>query len=36
MMRAWGKPIVNDELEYEGDISLAWGDLTPQELTHRF
>ncbi|MGC2201843.1 MAG: DUF5605 domain-containing protein, partial [Stellaceae bacterium] len=22
--------------EYEGDISLAWGDLTPQELTHRF
>jgi hypothetical protein len=20
----WGKPIVNDELEYEGDISLAW------------
>ena len=29
MMRAWGKPIVNDELEYEGDISLAWGDLTP-------
>ena len=34
--REWGKPIVNDELEYEGDISLALGDLTPQELTHRF
>ena len=34
--REWGKPIVNDELEHEGDISLAWGDLTPQELTHRF
>jgi hypothetical protein len=34
--RAWGKPIVNDELEYEGDISLAWGNLTAQELTHRF
>ena len=33
--REWGKPIVNDELEYEGDISLAWGDLTAQELTHR-
>ena len=31
--REWGKPIVNDELEYEGDISLAWGNLTPQELT---
>lgn len=34
--RDWGKPIVNDELEYEGDISLAWGDLTAQELTNRF
>ena len=34
--REWGKPIVNDELEYEGDISLAWGDLTAQEMTHRF
>jgi hypothetical protein len=32
----WGKPIVNDELEYEGDISLAWGNITAQELTHRF
>ncbi len=32
----WGKPIVNDELEYEGDISLAWGNISPQELVHRF
>jgi hypothetical protein len=32
----WGKPIVNDELEYEGDISLAWGNVTAQELVHRF
>jgi hypothetical protein len=32
----WGKPIVNDELEYEGDISLAWGNITAEELTHRF
>jgi hypothetical protein len=32
----WGKPIVNDELEYEGDISLAWGNITAQELVHRF
>lgn len=31
----WGKPIVNDELEYEGDISLAWGNISPQELVHR-
>jgi hypothetical protein len=34
--REWDKPIVNDELEYEGDIPLAWGDLTAEELTHRF
>lgn len=34
--REWGKPVVNDELEYEGDISLAWGNLSAQELTHRF
>jgi hypothetical protein len=34
--REWGKPVVNDELEYEGDISLAWGDITAEELTHRF
>ena len=34
--REWGKPVVNDELEYEGDILLAWGDITAQELTHRF
>ena len=32
----WGKPIVNDELEYEGNISLAWGNITAEELTHRF
>jgi hypothetical protein len=32
----WGKPIVNDEMEYEGDIYQAWGNLTAQELTHRF
>ena len=32
----WRKPIVNDELEYEGDIVAAWGNLTAQELVHRF
>lgn len=32
----WGKPVVNDEPEYEGDIALAWGNLSAQELTHRF
>ena len=34
--REWDKPIVNDETEREGDIGRAWGDLTAQELTHRF
>jgi len=32
----WGKPIVNDELEYEGNIVAAWGNLSAQELVHRF
>lgn len=32
----WGKPIVNDEPEYEGDIIMAWGNLSAQELVHRF
>lgn len=32
----WGKPIVNDELEYEGDILMAWGNISAQELVHRF
>ena len=33
---AYGKPVVNDEPEYEGDITEAWGNITAQELTHRF
>ncbi len=33
---AWGKPIVNDEPEYEGDIPRPWGNITAQELVHRF
>ena len=34
--REWGKPVVNDEMEYEGDISLAWGNISARELVHRF
>ncbi len=30
------KPIVNDEINYEGDISKRWGQLTGEELTFRF
>jgi hypothetical protein len=33
---AYGKPVVNDEPEYEGNIVQCWGNLTPQELVHRF
>ena len=34
--RRWGKPIVNDELEYEGDIPRPWGNISARELVHRF
>jgi len=32
----YGKPVVNDEPEYEGDIWPAWGNITAEELVHRF
>ena len=32
----WGKPVVNDEPEYEGNIPRPWGNITAQELVHRF
>lgn len=30
------RPVVYDEVKYEGMISRRWGQLTPQELVHRF
>ena len=30
------KPIVFDEVKYEGDISKRWGNLLAQEMVHRF
>ncbi len=30
------KPIVFDEVVYEGDIEQGWGNLSPQEMVHRF
>lgn len=33
---AYGKPVINDEPEYEGNIIQSWGNLTPQELVHRY
>jgi hypothetical protein len=32
----YGKPVVNDEPEYEGNIWPHWGNLSAEELTHRF
>jgi len=34
--RAYGKPVINDECEYEGDIPRPWGNISAQELVHRF
>ena len=33
---AWNKPIIYDEIQYEGNISRRWGNLSPEEMTHRF
>jgi hypothetical protein len=34
--QTWGKPVINDEPEYEGDIPRPWGNITAKELVHRF
>ncbi|QDU90411.1 Putative endoglucanase [Pirellulimonas nuda] len=33
---AYRKPIVLDEVKYEGDIPLRWGNLSAEEMVHRF
>ena len=39
-MRQWraqyGKPVIDDECEYEGNIKRNWGNITARELVHRF
>ena len=32
----FGKPIINDEPEYEGDVPLPWGNISARELVHRY
>ena len=32
----YGKPIVNDELEYEGNIPYPWGGISAEDEVHRF
>jgi hypothetical protein len=33
--QAYGKPVIDDECEYEGNISLPWGNISARELVHR-
>ncbi len=33
---AWNKPLVYDEIQYEGNIARRWGNLSPEEMTRRF
>ncbi|HUV68875.1 MAG TPA: DUF5060 domain-containing protein [Terracidiphilus sp.] len=35
-LRAWNKPIIYDEIQYEGNIPSRWGNLSPEEMTYRF
>jgi hypothetical protein len=40
LMRGWlgqyGKPVIDDECQYEGNIPWPWGNITARELVHRF
>jgi Domain of unknown function (DUF5060)/Domain of unknown function (DUF5605)/Protein of unknown function (DUF4038) len=35
-LAAWDKPIIYDEIQYEGNIARRWGNLSPEEMTFRF
>lgn len=35
-LAAWDKPIIYDEIQYEGNIGRRWGNLSPEEMTWRF
>jgi Domain of unknown function (DUF5060)/Domain of unknown function (DUF5605)/Protein of unknown function (DUF4038) len=34
--KIYRKPVVIDECQYEGNIPNSWGNITPEEMTHRF
>lgn len=36
MRNRYGKPVVWDEIAYEGNIQYGWGNISPQELVRRF
>lgn len=35
-LAAWDKPVIYDEIQYEGNIARRWGNLSPEEMTYRF
>ncbi|MDO4622300.1 MAG: DUF5060 domain-containing protein [Eubacteriales bacterium] len=35
-LRRFGKPVVWDEIAYEGNINMGWGNITGEELVRRF
>jgi hypothetical protein len=35
-LKAWRKPIVYDEIMYEGNLNRRWGNLSGEEMTRRF
>jgi hypothetical protein len=35
-LQAWGKPIVFDEVQYEGNLNSRWGNLSGEEMARRF
>jgi hypothetical protein len=36
LRQKYGKPVIFDECFYEGDIPQRWGNISGQEMTHRF
>ena len=35
-LKAWRKPVVFDEVMYEGNLNRRWGNITGEEMTRRF
>lgn len=35
-LASWNKPVVYDEVMYEGNLNRRWGNLSGDEMTHRF
>jgi hypothetical protein len=33
--KKFGKPVINDECEYEGNLAMPWGNISANELVHR-